>query len=180
MMKNLILASTLEDKGYEVTFCKGKVYIRPHGSSERNDKVIGIKSEKVYKLHFEPEKAYVNKTADLGELWHMRMVHLHHGALGCLRQVVTGVPQVAADKASPCKGCALGKYARKPFQASEHRSKGVLDLVHSNVCGPMSVKSMSGFLYFVSFINDHSKKTWIYFLKTSREGRSGAQVRQRG
>jgi hypothetical protein len=131
--------------------------------------VIGIKSEKVYKLHFEPEKAYVSKTTDLGELWHRRMVHLHHGALGCLRQVVTGVPQVATDKESPCKGCTLGKYARKPFQASEHRSKGVLDLVHSDVCGPMSVKSVSGFLYYVIFINDHSKKTWIYFLKTKDE-----------
>jgi hypothetical protein len=57
-----------------------------------------------------------------------------------------------------------------PFHlASEHRSKGVLDLIHTDVCGPMSVESVSGSRYFVLFIDDYSKKTWIYFLKTKDE-----------
>jgi hypothetical protein len=52
---------------------------------------------------------------------------------------------------------------------SEHGSKGVLDLIHSDVCGPMSVESVSDFKYFVMFIDDYSKKTWIYFLKANDE-----------
>jgi transposase InsO family protein len=50
--------------------------------------------------------------------------------------------------------------------SSDSRSKGILDLTHLYVCGPMTVSSMNGYLYYVLFIDDHSWKTWIYFLKT--------------
>jgi hypothetical protein len=48
-------------------------------------------------------------------------------------------------------------------------SKGVLDLIRSDICGPMSVESVSGSRYFVLFIDDYSRKTWVYFLKTKDE-----------
>jgi hypothetical protein len=105
----------------------------------------------------------------MGELWHGRMVHIHFGALGHLRQAITGLPKFTAERHDPCKGCAMGKYARRPFPLSEDKSKGVLDLIHSDVCGPMSVESVSGFKYFVLFIDDYSRKTWIYFLKNKDE-----------
>ena len=92
LTKNLISVSTLEDKGFNVTFRGGKVYIRPKGSTAKMDKLIGVRSEKVYRLHFEPTKALVSNYTDLGELWHREMAHLHFGALGHLRQAVTGMP----------------------------------------------------------------------------------------
>jgi hypothetical protein len=122
--KNLISVSTLEDKEFEVTFCGGKVYIRPKGSTTKMDKVIGVRSEKVYRLHFEPTKALVNNNTDLSELWHRQMARLHFGALGHLRQTVTRVPQVTVEKHDPCKGCALGKYARKGFSVDRPFSNG--------------------------------------------------------
>jgi hypothetical protein len=79
------------------------------------------------------------------------------------------LPQFAIEKHDPCKGCAMGKYARKSFPSSEHRSKGFLDLIHSDICGPMSIQSFSGFSYYVIFIDDYSRRTWIYFLKTKDE-----------
>ena len=59
----------------------------------------------------------------------------------------------------------MGKNITKPFPQREHKSKEHLDLVHSDVCGPMSVHSFSGYSYCVTFIDDYSRKTWIYFLK---------------
>jgi transposase InsO family protein len=41
--------------------------------------------------------------------------------------------------------------------------------MHSDVCGPMKTTSLSGYVYYVSFIDDFSRKTWIYFLKTKSE-----------
>ena len=82
-----------------------------------------------------------------------------------MREAVIGVPQVQEEKHNHCKGCAMGKNIRKPFPQSEHKSKGTLDLVHSDVCGTMSVHSFSGYSCCVTFIDDYSKKTWIYFLK---------------
>ena len=42
-------------------------------------------------------------------------------------------------------------------------------MVHSDVCVPMSVHSFSGYSYYVTFIDDYSRKTWIYFLKAKSE-----------
>ena len=106
---------------------------------------------------------------DLGELWHRRMCHSHHGALRLLRETVTGVPEVSTEHDDVCKGCVLGKFAKASFPRSDTRSKGVLDLVHSDVCGPMPTKSLRGYEYYVTFIDDFSRKTWIYFLKTKDE-----------
>jgi hypothetical protein len=51
------------------------------------------------------------------------------------------------------------------FSNSDSRAKGFLDIVHSDVCGPLSEASLSGYVYYVSFIDDYSRKTWIYLLK---------------
>jgi hypothetical protein len=66
------------------------------------------------------------------------MAHLHHGDLGGLREVVTGVPQFSTEHQDVCRGCALGKFTKASFPNSDTRSAGVLDLVHIYVCGPMS------------------------------------------
>jgi len=68
-----------------------------------------------------------------------------------------------------CKGCALKKHVRGSFPSSDNRSKGILDIIHSDVCGQMTVPSLGNFLYYVTFIDDFSRKTWIYFLKTKYE-----------
>jgi transposase InsO family protein len=67
-----------------------------------------------------------------------------------------------------CKGCTQGKYVKKPFPSSDKKAKGSLD-IHSNMCGPMSTTSLSGYVYYFSFIDDFSRKTLIYFLKDKSE-----------
>ena len=44
-----------------------------------------------------------------------------------------------------------------------------MDIVHSDVCGPMPSTSLRGYVYYVSFIYDYSRKTWIYLLKGKNE-----------
>ena len=63
----------------------------------------------------------------------------------------------------------MGKSIKKPLPQSGYKSKEPLDLVHSDVCGPMSVHSFSGYSYCVTFIDDYSRKTWIYFLMAKSE-----------
>jgi transposase InsO family protein len=55
------------------------------------------------------------------------------------------------------------------FPSSDNKAKAILDIVHSDVCGSMSTTSLSGYVYYVSFIYDFSCKTWIYFLKSKGE-----------
>ena len=57
----------------------------------------------------------------------------------------------------------------KSLSRSNTRSKGILYLVHLDVCGPMSTHSLSGYIYYVLFIDDLSIKDWIYFMKAKSE-----------
>ena len=72
---------------------------------------------------------------------------------------------VKACKLDFCKYCVYGKQHRVNFKTDSHTSKGVLDYIHSDVWGPVSVSSHSSAQYFVSFIDDYSRKVWIYFMK---------------
>ena len=62
----------------------------------------------------------------------------------------------------------MGKYTKTAFPSSDSRATGILDLIHSDLCGPMSSLSLRGYEYYVTFIDDHSRKTWIYFLKSKK------------
>ena len=82
--------------------------------------------------------------------------------------MVTGLPEFNTEHSDVCRGCALGKYTKTAFPSSDSRSAGVLDLIHFDLCGPMSSVSLRGYEYYVTFIDDHSRKTWIYFLKSKK------------
>jgi hypothetical protein len=64
-----------------------------------------------------------------------------------------------------CEYCIYGKqsWVRFPFGAT--RANGILELVHSDAFGPITVTSLGGSMYYVSFIDDFSRKAWIYFLR---------------
>ena len=106
---------------------------------------------------------------DLNELWHRRIGHLHYGALRILKKTVTGVPKQSTKRNDVCGGRVLWKYAKAVYHRSNNRAKSVLGLIHLDICGPMSTRALSCVEYFVTFIDDHSRKTWIYFLKTNDE-----------
>ena len=83
--------------------------------------------------------------------------------------MVSGLPDLLNEHEGVCRVCALGKNSKHSFPSSNRRSKGLLDLVHSDICGSMPVPSLGGYLYLTTFIDDFSQRTWIYFLKSKDE-----------
>ena len=164
MTSNLVVVSALEDEGYDVLFSRGRVYIQKYGSSERFE--IGIRDGGLYRLTAKLLKALVHDTISSIELWHRRLAHLHYRVLPPLRKVSIGLPEFGDQHSGVCRGCALGKNDERPFQSNDSKAKGILDLIHSDLCGPMFVDTFSEFSYFITFIDDYSWKTWIYFLKS--------------
>ena len=67
------------------------------------------------------------------------------------------------------KAFAKLKNTKNPFLKSETKTKGTLDLIHSDVYGPMPSTSLSDYQYYIIFMDDYSRKTWIYFLKAKDE-----------
>ena len=94
---------------------------------------------------------------------------MHYRELPFARKVVEGLPEIQEKHEGVCKGCVKGKNIKKTFPRSKRKAKGILEIIHSTVCGSMSSNSLSGYVYYVSFIDDFSRNTWIYFLKIKDE-----------
>ena len=83
--------------------------------------------------------------------------------------MVTGLP-MASCKDGVCSGCVLGKHDEDSFEkrASWHASSP-LQIMDSDLCGPLLQVSFPGFKYLLSFIDDYSRCSWIYLLKLKNE-----------
>ena len=80
-------------------------------------------------------------------------------------KAVIGLPELEGDHEGICNGCAQGKNIKNPFPKRDNKAEGVLELIHSDVCGPIPSFSISGYVYYVSFIDDYSHKDLDIFLK---------------
>jgi hypothetical protein len=113
--------------------------------------------------------SYVTRTDELIQLWHARLGHLNYGKMQLLSKTVHGLPNISSTK-GVCEGCVLGKHHREMFEKGKAwRVKEPLQLIHRDICGPLETPSLSHAVYFLTFIDDFSKKSWVYFLKHKSE-----------
>uniref|UniRef100_A0A2N9EPJ3 CCHC-type domain-containing protein n=1 Tax=Fagus sylvatica TaxID=28930 RepID=A0A2N9EPJ3_FAGSY len=169
MKKNLISLGTLDSKGYNykseneiMKVSKGAMVV-----------MTGQKiSSNVYKLLGNTilggVAAVVESEDDDTLLWHMRLGHISERGMRELhkRNLLTGIKSCKLDF---CKYCIMGKQCRVRFKTATHKTKGILDYVHSDIWGPVRTPSKGGAQYFMSFIDDYSRKAWVYFLKNKSE-----------
>ena len=108
-----------------------------------------------------------NRMFPLILLWHLRYGHLPFSSLNILQKkfMVKGLPMIAIQN-NTCESCILGKHQRDSFpHATTYRANEPLELLHTYLCGPMQEQSLEGNFYFLTFIDDFSRKTLVYFLK---------------
>ncbi|MCO5558141.1 hypothetical protein L7F22_011718 [Adiantum nelumboides] len=106
------------------------------------------------------------------ELWHARFGHVGYGSLMTLQRLnmVHDLSLLEMPPRHVCEGCVLGKMHRFAFsQDGSVRATRKLQLVHSDVCGPMRTPSVGNSLYFVTFIDDFSRFCWLYPLKAKSD-----------
>ena len=99
-------------------------------------------------------------------LWHYRLGHINAPTLQRMskQELCHGLPNAIAP-IDVCEGCLLGKATHRPFPHSLSRTQQLNQLVHSDLCGPMETLSLSGSSYFLTFIDDYSRYTTVYFVK---------------
>lgn len=88
------------------------------------------------------------------------------GSLNLLQQkeMVKGLPPMK-ELANSCECCIITKQHRDSFPKSmSRRAHSTLELIHIDLCGSMQTQSIGGSYYFLTFIDDFSRKTWVYFL----------------
>ena len=83
--------------------------------------------------------------------------------------MVEGLPVIKATT-GVCKGCVIGKHPEHKFDRGKaNRATSILGLIHSDISGPMPITSMNGSRYLLTFIDDFSRYTWVFFLKKKAE-----------
>ncbi|RVW28656.1 Retrovirus-related Pol polyprotein from transposon RE1 [Vitis vinifera] len=124
---------------------------------------IGRESQGLYHLTSDSSPAVCIST-DAPLLIHNR---LGHPSLSKFQKMV---PRFSTLSSLPCESCQLGKHTRVSFpKRLNNRAKSPFELVHTDVWGPCRTASTLGFQYFVTFIDDYSRCTWLFLMKNRAE-----------
>jgi hypothetical protein len=171
LSKNLFSVGAVTRKGKKVQF-EGKCcfILDSHGQLLREGELVG----KLYVLNAHPTAVHTANVAVTSsmDLWHQRLGHLGIQSLKSMssKGLATGLNIEGDGDLQFCGGCADGKLHKLPFpKGGGTRSTEVLGIVHSDVCGPMPTQSIGGSKYFVTFIDDLTRYTRVYFLKQKSE-----------
>jgi hypothetical protein len=164
--KNLISLGTLDSNGYGYKSIGGVMKVTKGAMVVMNGQ---INSKNIYELLGSTvvgEIASVESEYDSTVLWHMRLGHMNERGMLELykKNLLKGVKTCKLDL---YKFCVLGKQNRVQFKTTTYKTKGTLDYVHSDVLGPVRTASRGGHMYFVIFIDDFSRKVWVFCLSSS-------------
>ena len=164
LKRNLISIGQLDDEGHHTTFGDGAWTV-----TKGNLVVARGKKQGSLYMAVEEDIVAVAEAINSSSLWHQRLGHMSHkgmklmvkaGKLSNLKHVDVGA----------CEHCILGKQKKVSFSKSGKTSKDEkLELVHTDVWGPAPVKSLGGSRYYVTFIDDSTRKVWVYFLKNKSD-----------
>lgn len=105
-------------------------------------------------------------TNNITHLWHCRYDHLSFKGLDWLikNEMLKGMSSFK-DLENACSYCLRGKQHREAIPNHDKwRAKENLELLYSDVCWPIKITLNGGSRYFITFMYDFSRKTWIYFL----------------
>ncbi|KAL0721124.1 hypothetical protein Bca4012_035723 [Brassica carinata] len=168
MSKNLISLGTLEDKGCWFESRNGVMKIIKGGDTV----LTGKNLDTLYFLQATTlvgEVNVIDGMNDEASLWHSRLGHI--GSQGLEVLVRKGhLDKVKVKEMRFCEDCVYGKTHKVSFGSAKHVTKSKMDYVHSDLWGAPTVPlSIVKCQYFITFIDDFTRKTWIYFLKTKDE-----------
>ena len=100
------------------------------------------------------------------DLWHLRLSHINEHRLKQIQGVSKGITPFDENQITLCQSCIEGKqYMIKfPIQGAR-RAIEILELFHSDICGSMQVAKHTGYLYFITFIDDFTRFCNVYLMK---------------
>ena len=169
LTKNLLSVPAMAENGAEVYFDKDKCVV----SKNQQTVTIGrLLDDKLYRLNTAESANLVSSTKPDLNLWHCRFGHLNVNYIDCLAKkgLVNGLEYSNGNFDKNCDGCALGKMCRNTFpKKSQTKTSRPLELIHSDVCGPMNVDSIGGSKYMLTFTDDFTRYVTVYFITSKAE-----------
>ncbi|MCO5593236.1 hypothetical protein L7F22_047243 [Adiantum nelumboides] len=178
LAKNLLSVSEVTKSGTSIEFFHKYCIIKASIPNQTPVRLICPQKGRLYPLGISAmpfvmhsNSAISQADANLETLrWHYRLGHPHVRAMKTLQmyKMVKGMT-LSLSNIDLCEACIFGKMTRTKFPRSRTKTSKVLELVHSDVFGPLPVPSLTGHKYVVLFLDDYSKYAIIYFMKHKSE-----------
>ena len=178
--RNLISISMLHEQLFSISFINNEIVISRngldicHAKPENGLYVLrpterSLNNSELFKVeHPKSNKRQKFSYSDNTCLWHLRLGHINLDRInrfvkdGPLRKLNVGTLPI-------CESCLESKMTKRPFSAKGERYKEPLQLVHSDVCGPLIAQARGSYEYFVTFIDDYSRYSYVYLMHKKSE-----------
>jgi hypothetical protein len=137
------------------------------GSAEVFDGLyyLNHKSKTVYASAIDKPNTF---TIPNNALWHFRLGHLSQTRMNLL---ITQFPFIVVDQKGICDVCHFARHNKLSYAHSFNKASKPFELIHFDIWGPLAVKSVNGFSYFLTDVDDYTRYTWITLMKTKAEAR---------
>ncbi|KAJ9556613.1 hypothetical protein OSB04_011227 [Centaurea solstitialis] len=173
LMHNLLSISQLCDKNHKVSFSKKKCKVK----NRRKEVILtGVRQTDIYIINMNTSAdnfCFVSRAStDTNWLWHKRLSHLNFKTLNqlCINNLVVGLPDFRYTKVSLCSPCEKGKQTRASFKSKQISSiSSPLQLLHMDLFGPVNVQSIAGKKYTLVIVDEYSRYTWVFFLRSKSD-----------
>ena len=171
LKRNLLSTGTLDRLGFDHAGGKGKTRFYKDGKLALQGTLSGtlylLDGETV--IAGESNNVLKKSSSDETVLWHRRLGHMSMKNLQIL--VKKGIlDKRRISDLSFCENCVMGKHKRLSFNIGKHNSGEALKYVHADLWGSQNVTpSISQKKYFLSIIDDFTRKVWVFFLSAKNE-----------
>lgn len=168
---NLLSVNAITKKGGIVQFNDDKVTVHVKGNNVLEGK---RNSEGFYVIEKDQmsESVFITNDDHDVETWHKRLGHLGAENMIKLLNISDGMKlnkNEITKQLKNCKTCIEANHVRIPFKTQRRRATRPLEIIHSDVCGPITPSPWDGMKYFITFIDDFTNYTKVYLMKVKGE-----------
>ena len=171
LSKNLLSVNAITSHGGEVNFTKDTVQVKVNN----NTVLMGNKTETgLYEIQLKTsshEEALITNEKN-AEVWHKKLGHLNYTYLKKLTSISTGIENLKfeVDELNAlCEVCVKSKQSRQPFSETRSRATRPLELVHTDLCGPITPSTWDNNKYIVTFLDDYTHFVMLYLINNKGE-----------
>ena len=118
-------------------------------------------------------QAHVRSTVEAdANTWHRRFGHLSSDTLKGIEKVTTGLLGPIPRQSGDCSICSQTKAIRVINRQTPERATRPLERIHTDMWGPIAIPTKQGAQYIITFTDDYSRKSWVYFVEKRSELRT--------
>ncbi|KAJ0558737.1 putative RNA-directed DNA polymerase [Helianthus annuus] len=171
LTSNILSLGQLTENGYDVWM--HEEFLRVFDIHKRLVMRVQRSPNRLYKIVLKLAKPICLK-ASLDEeawTWHARLGHANFHVVETMakKKLVRGLPCISHPE-QLCEACLVAKQTRKSFpKEAQWRATKPLELLHADLCGPITPQTWGGNRYFLLIVDDFSRYMWVYLLKTKNE-----------